>query len=177
MSKKLLIVLLLGIFAGFHSLKACDCDPNKTIEQHVKEASVVILGTCVNITTNPIKGGLNVSFNVDSSWNRAIEGVTTFNTNSDNQCGFRFELDKQYVVFGKKKHQSTRTSKCEPNVLYAEGGAEIVAQLGKGFSPGRPELAFKMTLIMLGLGVGALLFIAFVVLRKRIFPPKKTTAP
>jgi|GEM_PF-2310380 len=169
-------LLALIFVAGFAipAFADCNCNANKSLAQHQEDASVIVLGTCVNIITNPIKGGYNVSFQVDSSWNRAIEPIATFHTNADNQCGFKFELDKQYVVFGKKKHQTTRTTKCEPNILYDAGGAELVAQFGKGFSPGRPGVAKKMNLMMLGLGAGAILFIAFVVLRKRIFPPKNT---
>ena len=170
------LFILTSFFALPYSAKACDCDPSKTIEQHIQEANVIVLGTCNNIITNAIKGGLNISFAVDSSWVRAIEPNATFHTNPGNQCGYEFEVGKKYIVFGKKRHQTVETSICQPNQLFSEDGEALMAKLGKGFPPGRPELAMKMNLLLLCLGLGGVLFVAFVVLRKRLFVKKGTSA-
>lgn len=155
---------------------ACDCGPDKTIEEHISSANVIVLGTCNNIISNPIKGGLNVSFQVDSSWNRAIEHNATFHTKPNNQCGFDFKVGKRYIVFGKKRHQTVETSICQPNQLMDAEGEALLAKLGKGFTPGREELAMQMNLLILCLGLGGLLLVAFVVLRKRLFVKKGTSA-
>ncbi len=170
----------LGLFLALifipAQVEACNCDTTKTIEAHIADANVIVLGTCNNVNTNPIKGGVNVSFQVDSSWNRAIEPNATFHSNFANQCGAEFEVGKQYIVFGKKRHQTVETSKCEPNQLMDEEGEALLAILGQGFPPGRPEMAMKMNLLILGLGVGGLLLVGFVVLRKKIFRKKGAAA-
>lgn len=166
------IIFLLIPFLGL----ACDCDESKTLDDHIAKANVIVLGTCNNIISNPIKGGLNVSFQVDSSWVRAIEPNATFHTKPDNQCGFKFEVGKRYIIFGNKRHQTVETSICQPNQLFEEGGEALMAKLGQGFTPGREAMAMRMNLILLCMGLGALLFIAFVVLRKRLFVKKATSA-
>ncbi len=181
LSAHLLRFLLVGMLFvplmtnSLSAQKKCGCDPAKTLDQYIKESNVIVLGTCNNIITNPIKGGLNVSFEVDSSWVRAIEPNATFHTNASNQCGAVFEVGKRYFVFGKKRHQTVETTVCLPNQLFSEDGEAMLSKLGTGFSPGRPELAQQMNLLILGLGVGGVLLVAFVVLRKRLFAKKGTS--
>ncbi len=155
------------------AIDACNCDSTKTIEAHIADANVIVLGTCNNIITNPIKGGLNVSFQVDSSWNRAIEFNATFHTKPSDQCGFDFQVGKRYLVFGKKRHQTVETSQCLPNTSMNEKGKTLLTRLGQGYPPGRKEMAMRMNLLLLGLGAGGLLLVGFVVLRKRIFRRKR----
>lgn len=146
----------------------CHCDTTLTWEAAYEKASVIILGTCVDIGPNTIKGGLNVVFEVDSSWKREIENYTTIHTNSPNQCGYPFKRGQRYIVIGNKRHQTVETSSCEPNQDYADNGLLTLRRLGKGFAPGREGTAFKMDMLLLFLGFMGLLFLGFVVLRKRI---------
>ena len=44
----------------------------------------------------------------------------------------------------------------------------LMDQLGEGFGPGQPELVTRMNLIILGLGILGILFMAVIVLRKKI---------
>ena len=85
---------------------------------------------------------------------------------------YAFTKGKRYLIYANKFHQTIKTSVCEPNVLLAEGEGKYLPTLGKAFLPGRPDFARKMNLVLVGLGVGGLLFLAAVVLRKRIFKPK-----
>lgn len=171
-----LSLCFIGLFTGLlfsltaHAQSNCNCGPEMDFQQQVEQANVIVLGKVLKVTTNPIKGGLNIVFDVDSSWNRRIEHTATFHTNSAGQCGYRFEEGKQYLVFGKKRHQTIGTSICEPNLLYSEGGEGVVRRLGQGYAPGRPEMALKMNWILLALGLGGILLVAFVVLRKKIRP-------
>ena len=146
----------------------CDCAP---VAGAGERADIVFVGRCINIATNPIKGDLNVVFEIDSSWKRAIEQVATVHTPT-NDCHYAFTQGKRYLIYANKFHQTIKTSICEPNVLLAEGEGKYLPTLGKAFLPGRPEFARKMNLVLVGLGVGGLLFLAAVVLRKRIFKPK-----
>lgn len=166
------------ICLGMGALKAqdqCGCDSTQTLTEQIESANVIVYGECVRVTTNAIKGGMNATFAVDSSWKRAIEPMATFHTNAANQCGFPFEKGKRYLVFGLKKHQTQRTSICEPNIVEGLRADAIMADLGQGFAPGRPELTRQMNLMILGLGIGSLVFLALIVLRKRIFKPQSSS--
>lgn len=167
----LLLALSLGSILPANA-NSCGCDSTLTLPQHLEQSNVTILGTVISIATNPIKGGLNIVFDVDSSWKRAIEPVATIHTNFTGQCGFPFEEGKKYVVFARKRHQTVATSICEPNMAFEEGGEGLVRRLGQGFAPGRPEMAIRFNWILVGLGVGGLLLVAFVVLRKKIKPAR-----
>lgn len=166
-----LLILLLGSMVT-PSAKACNCDSTMTFADHVAAADVIILGTVINIASNPIKGGRNVYVQVDSSWKRGIEISAVVHSEMTNQCGVDFVKGEKYLIFATKRHQTIYTSVCEPNQLYAEGGELSMKVLGKGFTPGRPELEFQMNLLLIGLGLGGLLFMAVIVLRKKIFPGK-----
>lgn len=168
--KTRLFLLVAAVLIGSTSLPAansCGCDSTATWDDAFTKSNIVFLGTCMDVIPNAIKGGLNVVFQVDSSWKRAIEQVTTVHTNSPNQCGYPFRHGQRYIVFANKRHQTVETSQCEPNQAYDDNGILTLRRLGKGFSPGRAGMAGKMDLMLLVLGGLGLLFLAFVVLRKR----------
>lgn len=144
---------------------ACDCAPSAGAGER---ANIVFVGRCIDIATNPIKGDLNVVFEVDSSWKRAIEAVATVHTPTTD-CRYAFTKGQRYLIYANKFHQTLRTSVCEPNVALADGQTARVAGLGKAFLPGRPEFARQMNLLLIVLGVGGLVLLAFVVLRRKIF--------
>ena len=151
----------------------CGCDPETSFEAQFEAAEVILLGRCLRVSTNPIKGGLNVVFEVDSSWKRGIEHTATVHTNSMGQCGVGFEVGERYLVFAYKRHQTIETSICEWNFEAESMDAEkTMTLLGVGHAPGRPEMAWNMSVLILGLGIGGLLVMAFVVLRKKVFKPK-----
>jgi hypothetical protein len=150
----------------------CGCDPDAHWDDALSKASVVFVGTCMDATPNAIKGGMNVLFQIDSSWKRAIEPVATVHTNAAAQCGYPFEKGVRYIVFANKRHQTVETSICEPNQRHADGGAAVLARLGPGIAPGRTELAGNMNLMLVAAGLLGLVFVAFVVLRKRFVRAK-----
>jgi hypothetical protein len=165
------VLLLAGFGAPFPLAAqgdACGCDTTQTWDAAFEKANVVFLGKCIDVTPNTIKGGLNVVFEVDSSWKRAIENFATVHTNSPNQCGYPFRRGSRYIVVANKRHQTIETSQCEPNQDFTDNGPLTLRRLGVGFAPGREGMAFKMDMMLLLLGFLGLLFLGFVVLRKRI---------
>jgi hypothetical protein len=165
---KLLIATCCLLTAFASGAQACTCDTTKTWNSYHSNANVIFLGTCVDISPNAIKGGLNIVFQVDSSWKRAIEYHTTVHTNSPNQCGYPFQRGARYIVFGNKRHQTIETSNCEPNQTYEDNGALTLRRLGQGFPPGREGFAKNMNGVLILLGITGLLFLGFVVLRKHL---------
>lgn len=163
------IFLSLSIFLLLlaHEAKACGCDSTETFEAAVERANVVFTGTCLDASPNSIKGGLNIVFQVDSSWKRRIEAFTTVHSNSSGQCGFLFKPGLKYLVVATKRHQTIATSICEPNQVLGSDNSALLAKLGQGYAPGRPELARSMNILILVLGLLGLAFVAFVVLKKR----------
>jgi hypothetical protein len=163
-----LLIVFLALTLLLTLGKACTCDSTLTWDSHYDKANVILLGTCVDISPNAIKGGLNVVLQVDSSWKREIEKVTTVHTNSPNQCGFPFQRGQRYIVFGNKRHQTIETSACEPNQNFADNGLLTLRRLGQGHAPGREGFARNMNGVLILLGITGLLFLGFVVLRKHL---------
>ncbi len=171
----MLLVMALGYGRVHGQASNCGCDSTMTWDAAFDKSNVVFLGTCMDISPNTLKGGLNVLFQVDSSWKRVIEHVATVHTNSPNQCGYAFHRGERYIVVANKRHQTIETSECEPNQLYSDNGELILRRLGPGFAPGRPGFENKMNLILVGLGLAGLLFLAVVVLRRKIWKPKSVS--
>ncbi len=167
-----LMVLCFLSSNAFSQTNQCNCDSTRSWESAFEKANIILMGTCMDITPNTIKGGLNVVFQVDSSWKRATERVTTVHTNSPNQCGYPFKRNERYIVFANKRHQTVESSECEPNQRFEDNGILTLRRLGQGFTPGREGMANQMIVLMLALGVAGLLFLGFVVLRKRFRKPK-----
>jgi hypothetical protein len=158
-----LLFLLLPIWAW-----ACDCAP---IEGAAARADLIFVGRCIEVSSNPIKGDLNVVFQVDSSWKRSVEAFSTVHTPTTD-CHYAFTKGRRYLIYANKFHQTLKTSICEPNTVLLDGEDPRLEGLGKAFAPGRPDFARKMNLILIGLGLGGLVFIGLVVMRKRIFKPR-----
>jgi hypothetical protein len=163
-----LLALICSLGMQANAASNCGCDSTATWQDAYDKANIVFVGTCMDVIPNAIKGGLNILFQIDSSWKRTIEPVTTVHTNSSNQCGYPFERGERYIVFANKRHQTTMTSECEPNQLFDDNGILTLRRLGPGFAPGRGDLAGKMNWLLVGLAGAGLLFLAFVVLRKKI---------
>jgi hypothetical protein len=164
---KVLLLMLLPAWA-----LACNCPPG---ESAAARANLIFVGRCVDVSPNPIKGDLNVVFQVDSSWKRQVESFATVHTPTTD-CHYAFTKGKRYLVYTNKAHQTFKTSICEPNLLLDDAQVVQLPELGKAYLPGRPEFAQRMNLILIGLGVGGLLLVAVVVLRKRVFRPKGQAA-
>ena len=168
-SKYLLLLLpLLFLAPNLKATNKCGCDGAASFEDAYKKADIVFVGICMDVVTNPIKGGLNILFQVDSSWKRGIEKIATVHSNSPNQCGYDFHRNERYVVFANRHHQSILTSNCEPNQLFEDGGQATIVRLGPAILPGRPGKALNLILILGGLTFAGMLFLVFVVLRKKI---------
>lgn len=166
MRKLFLLCFLLPI-----RLWACDC-PTLPLDSAYARANVVFVGTCMNVAPNPIKGDFNIVFQVDSSWKRQIEPVATIHTPSSN-CRFDFKPGKKYLVVGYKRHQTIHTDACATTMLLPEVLPTELGALGKAYQPGAREMIANMKWLLIALGAGGILFVALVVLRKRIWSAKK----
>lgn len=150
------------------SAMACECDRPMPPGQAYEDADLIFSGKVIRVTTNPNKGGLNVVFQLDSTWKKEMLPVTTILFPGKRDCGLSFYEGKKYLVYTKKKHQSHKTNSCWPNLLLEDAGPELV-RMGPSLALKVPGLFSGMSLMLLGLGLGGLLFVAFVVLRKRWF--------
>ncbi len=150
---------------------ACDCDTLK-FESALARANVIFSGRAEEVTTNWVSGGGKVTFRIDSSWKRIIPEYFTVNSLSPDQCGIDFREGVDYLVFVMKDF-SYKTDRCSRSKLTSSASADL-AMLGPGIPPGEvPET--RKTIFMMSLAVLlSLLFVAFVVLRKRVFRKKKT---
>jgi hypothetical protein len=162
-------LLLLFLLLPFR-LWACEC-ADLPLDSIYARANVVFVGTCMDVSTNPIKGDMNVVFQVDSSWKRQMEHVATIHT-PNTSCRFDFKPGKKYFVVGFKRHQTVHTDNCSSTALLPAVLPAELKKLGQSFRPGTPALAKQMNWLLIGLGAAGLLFVAVVVLRKRIFPSR-----
>ncbi|MEM0999475.1 MAG: hypothetical protein AAGN35_20625 [Bacteroidota bacterium] len=168
-------LLVLLLFPRISSAQPdCGC-PTDNWEPAVEAANVIFVGTCIGVVTNPIKGGLNIVFQVDSSWKRTIEPNATIHTEATINCGFPFKKGRRYLVFGNKRHQTIESTRCEPNLAVDEPEfGQRMAQLGNGFIPGERPIGKQMNLLILILGILSVVTVGFIVLRKSIFRKRKT---
>lgn len=156
----LLVLLSISPFLTYSQ-----CDTLKTLDQDLADANVVILGEVVDVATNWVSGGLKVTFAVEKSWKRSIEKYTTVNTGTLAQGGFSFEKGQSYLVFIHKKF-NLKVDRCSRAGPIAQMSAEIKA-LGEGFSTGNSPGATRVKWAFVILSLGSLLFVAWVVLRKK----------
>ena len=148
-----------------------NCPQIPDFEEAYEAASVVFAGRVVNVSTNPHKTGLNIVFQIDSSWKRTIEEVVTLNTGSSVQGGYPFRMGERFLVFARKKFQSLKVGGCSRTAAWADAGEDL-DRLGPAMLPGQSPGMKKMIVLVGILGILGLLFVAFVVLRKRIFGRK-----
>lgn len=168
------LLLLLVLFAG--PLRAQrDCKSIPPFEEALEASSVVFAGTVVNVSTNPHKSGLNIVFQIDSSWKRTIEEVVTLHTGSSVQGGYPFSKGERYLVFARKKFQSLKVGGCSRTSAWNDSPDDL-QRLGAGLPTGQSPGMQKMIILVGVLGIVGLLFVGFVVLRKRIFGKKGKTA-
>lgn len=161
------LLLMLGISGIGARLQACPCEETPAFEEALKEANVVVRGTVLDVTTNPINTGLKVTLKVNRSWKRTIEHTVTISTPTPAQCGYDFRIGETYLVYVNKKF-NLKTSSCDRTraLIQADSDLEL---LGEGYAPSASPGAKLFSILMLVMTLLGLLFVAFVVLRKRIF--------
>jgi len=165
----IILILCLGFIPNKFVYADCTCKPVE-ITTAYNTADLIIEGEVVRITTNWISGGWKYTFKIDRSWKRSTDRVLFINSPWEKDCGSIFEEGKSYIVFIDKGF-TMKTQQCMGNVLVEEADATL-SYLEEGTPPtASPQVPYiNFTLIILG--VLALLFMAVVVLRKKIFPTR-----
>ena len=164
---KSIFLLLAFTFASLPLLADCKCDSLPTIQSAFNSANVVFLGAPASIIPNWISGGMKVTFKVEESWKRNIEKYFTLNVPEPANCGIAFDTDKKYLVFVSKNH-AYFTDSCSRTQLLENAKADL-SFLGKSIQPGVDSSPKTAMYLMGGLVLAGMAFVAFVVLRKKIF--------
>lgn len=161
------IILLILLFFSFppSQLLACSCEEGKVAQNYFEAANQIFVGQVIGVNSNWISGGMKYTFLVEKTWKRGADSLLVVNTGWDYECGYQFEKGKKYLVYGIKKF-SLRTDACMGNKLIEE--AEVDLQfLGEGNLP-RKSIAVPIAGWGMGIMVlGAMIFLAFVILRKK----------
>ncbi len=156
----LCMLFLLGIF---YSSFACECKLPASNEEALKASTFAFVGTCIQLNTNWMSGGMKYSFNVEKSWKGGTDKFMIVNAPFVNECGgMKFEVGKRYLVFVDKKF-SPKTNRCLGT--HEANPAEIEA-LGEGLEPQPSSLVQLMIWTISGLVFTFLLIVLFVVLKK-----------
>lgn len=175
MRTKLFLFLLLTFqisFAGHRD--GCECEWIE-VEDQVKASNVVFSGRVIDISTNWISGGSKITFAVDSSWVRKIPKYFTVNTGSESECGYLFQKSQPYLVYVVKEF-SYKTNQCVRTQKLVEADKDLKV-LGAGIAPGPVPGTDRFFIIMTVGVVLSMLFVLFVVLRKRIFKRGRSGKP
>ncbi|MEM6767822.1 MAG: hypothetical protein AAF824_24095 [Bacteroidota bacterium] len=148
---------------------ACECTESDDFQQHYEQATYVFTGKVVGLNTNWISGGWKFSFQVEQSWKKTTSDFLIINTGwEDQDCGYVFEEGESYLVYVTRKF-TPKTRQCVGNKRLSEAG-EVLAWMGEGQTPARNAMAPAMFWIVGLVGALSVMFIAFVVLRKKISP-------
>jgi hypothetical protein len=83
---------------------SCTCPPIGTIEEEFNKANSVFLGAVLDIKTQNNQN--SVTFYILDGW-KGVNGdqVNVVTAENSAACGFNFEKDKTYVVYGSKNGQ------------------------------------------------------------------------
>ncbi|MEM7656462.1 MAG: hypothetical protein AAF399_10070 [Bacteroidota bacterium] len=156
-------VLWVGMLLAL-PLQAADCDC-ETVEvaDAVARADIVFSGTCIFVNTNWVSGGMKYTFSVDNNWKGGTDSLFIVHSAFEKDCGYKFEEGEAYLVFVRKKF-SPKTDQCLGNRLLSTAD---LSQLGTPTSPRTSSLMMPMIWTIGLLGVGAMLFIGFVLFRSR----------
>ncbi len=141
----------------------CTCDSLLPKAAFV-QADLVVLGKCVFVNTNWMSGGMKYTFEVVNTWKRHTDQLFVVNSPFPQDCGGQFEVGKEYVVFVEKSF-TPKTNACMGNQL---ANQIDTSAFGEPLFPQTSAMANMMIWTISGLALLAGLFVAFVVLRKRI---------
>lgn len=169
--KKTLFVLLgIGLLSGLQA-QDCPCDAPPEPVAASAAADIIFVGKVIRVNTNWMSGGMKFTFEVEQYWKHRVDQYFVVNSGwEERECGYLFESGKRYLVFAKKKF-SAKTDRCAGNLLLEEA-TPIPAVLGPGNPPSSSPALPGMYLTLAVTGLLSVLFVAFVVLRKRLFHKK-----
>ena len=168
---KQLSALLFLFFFSFQLVQACDCPDTMNLDSALANANVIFRGKCLDKNTNWVSSGMKYTFVVDESWVRTIEPFTTINSPVVGNCGYPFQVGKEYLVYVNKKF-SLKTTICDPTKPLDEAQADLEF-LGPGLEISASPGAGALKIVLIVVPALALLFVLFIVLSGKIFKKKK----
>lgn len=142
----------------------CACQ-KADFQSSYDSASVIFVGKVTEFTTNWMSGGMKATFAASKKWKDVGENLMVVNTPFPQNCGYTFEVGKEYLVYAKKNRVTYKTSTCYRTVPI-ENAEEDLAKLGKSGTIGTGKAKYFVIGMSLWV-VGSSLFILFVILRKR----------
>lgn len=167
----LLAVLCLWLVGtGAAQAQACACEPAGSPEAAYEQADLVFEGKVIGLETNWISGGWKFTFAVTQSWKQQTNKVYIVNTPWEKDCGYLFEEGETYLVYVKRIF-TPKTNQCMGNRKVSEA-AERLALLGHGYPPQISIMYRQMVYLVSGLALLGMLFLGFVIFRKKIRPHK-----
>jgi len=167
---RLIFPLLLGLLGFSLPIQAqtCDCTP-LTAVQAQDSADIIFTGTCIQVESNWISGGMKFAFQVDQYWKKSVDQLFIVKTPFQKDCGVPFEEGKEYLVYVRKKF-SPKTDICMGTKERDIADADLVL-LGEGSTPKPSSLIMPMYITIGGLCFLAMGILAFAVLKRK---PKNT---
>ena len=158
------VFLFIGQILGVNSAHACECTPLSPVQAR-DSADIILSGTCVQVESNWISGGMKFAFQVDEYWKKRVDQLFIVTTPFQKECGVPFEEGKEYLIYVRKKF-TPKTDICLGTKLLEVADADL-ALLGPGSSPQPSTLIMPMYLTIGGLCFLAMGILAFVVLKRR----------
>jgi hypothetical protein len=144
--------------------QACECVPLSP-EAARDSADIIVEGTCIQVNSNWISGGMKYSFEVDRCWKKATDRFFIVNTPFAKDCGVAFEEGQRYLLYVRRIF-TPKTNRCMGTKPREDAEADLLV-LGEAMSPRRSNLIQPMYWAVGGLGLLSLLVLAFIVLHKR----------
>lgn len=162
-STRFLKILSFALLLFCAEAQACDCKM-PDFQAAYDSASHIFIGKVTEMTTNWMSGGMKATFVVSKNWKSPTEQLMVVNTPFERNCGYTFEVGKEYLVFANKKF-TYKTNACTRNILL-ENAEKDIELLGKSGKIGTGKAKYYIW----GMGISTvlgILVLLYVVLRKR----------
>lgn len=120
-------IFFASLFFILHSndVMACSCvlpksnSLSKLVKEAYKKSNVVFTGEVIEVKTKPNTYFVEVKFKVFDSWKIGLpEEITIITGQGGGDCGYNFELNRQYLVYAYENSKVLQTNICSrTNVL------------------------------------------------------------
>ena len=166
MKRLILSLLALCLLSGLQA-QNCPCEAAPAPAAAIEAADIIFAGRIIRVSTNWMSGGMKFTFEVEQYWKKRVDRYFVVNSGWESlDCGYLFEDGERYLVFVRKKF-TAKTDRCAGNQPL-EDALPALELLGPGSLPATSPDLPGMYLGLAVLGLASLLFVAFVVLRKRL---------
>lgn len=129
-----LFVFLILLFANINSIMACECIKPENPAKALENSKAVFSGKVTDIDRNylPLYLGNKIEFQVYNSWKGVSDkSVTIYAEESSAACGYKFEENKEYLVYAYEDEGKLKTGLCTRTNLL-ENAQQDLKELGFG---------------------------------------------